>query len=187
MRHGFLEIYGDFEPMFEKLMKDLAFEIKGRNKCYYCHEEINENEITIDHLYPRHFGGITVPNNLEPSCPVCNVRKSNMNEKEFIQWKKFTDEQNQKRFYNEIINRKKTINGIDLPEKWLTQLQISHIKIKTQDSKSKRKNSHEKCITIVVSANNVLLTGITTFEEAKKSGIKIVTAVVLENVIYLEN
>lgn len=187
VRHGFLEIYGDFELIFEKLMKDLAFELKGRNKCYYCQKEVNENEITIDHLYPRHFGGITIPNNLEPSCPICNVNKSDMNEKEFIQWKKLDDKQKQKRFYREKINLKKASNGIDLPEKWLTQLQISHIKVKTQDHKGKRKNSHEKCITVVVSANDVLLAGIKTIEEAKKIGAKMITAVVLENVIWLEN
>lgn len=181
VRNGVLEIYGDVEQFYDKIMRDLAYKLKDPQKCYYCHKKINSEEITMDHLYPRNFGGISIPENLEPSCPDCNVKKSNMNEAEFKEWKEIDKEINKKRYYVETIMRKKEKlkNGkLDLPKEWLTRVSISIIKM--TNNNIKRKNFK----TIVLSSNNFLLSGRITLEEAIKSGMEKVTVVILDNVEY---
>jgi 5-methylcytosine-specific restriction endonuclease McrA len=46
--------------------------------CHYCHAELTENEITIDHIIPKDSGGSNYPDNLCVCCDECNNRKRNM-------------------------------------------------------------------------------------------------------------
>lgn len=185
IRYGMLEIYGDVEMFYDKIMRDLTFKLKNPKECYYCREKINSEEVTMDHLYPRDFGGISIPENLEPSCPDCNVKKSNMNEEEFEEWKKIDNEIKRKKYYVENIMRKKEAlkNGtIDLPKEWLSRISISIIKTTTNNN-SKRKKDYK---TVIVSSNNFLLSGRITLDKAIKSGMKKIDVVILDNVVYYD-
>ena len=71
------------EVSFRKVMFELAYEMKGRNRCCYCGKIIKEKQITIDHMYPQDFGGPTITNNLLPSCQECNNEKGNLTTKQY--------------------------------------------------------------------------------------------------------
>ena len=48
-----------------------------------CIKEINTNTLTqknrtLDHMYPRRWGGVSIPDNLVPSCKNCNGDKMDM-------------------------------------------------------------------------------------------------------------
>ena len=49
---------------FRKVMFEIAYEMKGRNRCCYCGKTVESNRMTIDHMYPQDFGGPTITNNL---------------------------------------------------------------------------------------------------------------------------
>jgi 5-methylcytosine-specific restriction endonuclease McrA len=44
-------------------------------RCVYCHKELNQYTLTIDHKIPLAGGGSHWPSNLVPSCKPCNSRK----------------------------------------------------------------------------------------------------------------
>lgn len=84
IRDGVLELKGDFN--FEKIMIELTYQMRGRTECYYCKRKVKATKITIDHMFPSDFGGVTITNNLAPACSTCNSNKSNMNQYEFRVW-----------------------------------------------------------------------------------------------------
>lgn len=203
VRDGTLEIHGDFSFNYEKLMIELTYEMKGRTKCYYCGKEIAPEKVTIDHLFPRDFGGITIPNNLEPACEECNEKKSNLNYAEFQIWKGLEEASSQKIFYKETIKRKRkkkcdtnNLYGFDLPKGWVTYVPLEVIKkvtsIDTRGSKQYNKminfyDLYKKLPRVaIISANNILLIGETVYAVAKKRELDKVPAIILENVMWFK-
>ena len=65
-------------------MYKLTLAQKGK-ACWYCGKKLKSDEITMDHLYPQDLGGPTIPNNLAPTCALCNNKKSNLTEKQYRQ------------------------------------------------------------------------------------------------------
>jgi 5-methylcytosine-specific restriction endonuclease McrA len=47
----------------------------GERTCVYCN---GEDDMTVDHVIPRRFGGSDFPSNLVPACRPCNSRKSTL-------------------------------------------------------------------------------------------------------------
>ena len=45
------------------------------NSCVYCGETYDANELTLDHVRPKTFGGPNLTSNLVPSCKECNRSK----------------------------------------------------------------------------------------------------------------
>lgn len=68
---------------FEETMYALTRQIKGDETCYYCGCKLTKHNRTLDHLYPRDYGGISIVDNLVPCCEECNTRKKNLSEEEF--------------------------------------------------------------------------------------------------------
>ena len=44
---------------------------------HICGNPLTSSTRSLDHLYPRDYGGISVPNNLVPCCKDCNGKKNN--------------------------------------------------------------------------------------------------------------
>jgi len=44
------------------------------NRCYWCNKELLDNEIALDHYFPRRYGG-KLKDNLVISCKSCNSSK----------------------------------------------------------------------------------------------------------------
>lgn len=203
VRNGILEIHGNFSFRYEDIMIDLAYKIYGQTRCYYCGATVESDKITIDHLFPRNFGGITVPNNLRPACSKCNSEKTNMNQEEFQIWRTIIKNE-RKSFYKKIIKEKRerkcdTNNqyGFDLPKEWVTYVPFNIIE-KVTETNAKGSKRYNRMInfvnlyqklprTVTLSSNNILLNGETLYAVAGKRNIKQVPAVILENVVWFEN
>lgn len=202
VKDGILEIHGYWD--FEKLMVTLAYVMKGRGRCYYCRKKVDPTKITIDHLFPSDFGGMSITNNLEPACQQCNSCKSNMNQYEFGVWRTIRDPEDQKRFYHRVVAKKrgrklnpKIKKGYDLPTSWVEYRRLDTIqklgKASNQGSrKFKRMLTFAKKFnklprTIVVSKNGILLDGATAYGVAKLLKFEEVPVTVLENVIITRN
>lgn len=200
IRKGKLEIHGGCN--FEDLMVELAYLIRGKERCYYCGMELTSKQVTIDHRHPRDFGGVTITNNLVPACGKCNSTKSNLNEYEFaifrtlgkVERKQFfqrTTQEKQKRQQS-----RKNKNGFDLPKKWVKMYSLYKIREKARiDNSGGRKFTKTMEFVsrygrfprpIVISANNILLDGRTVFHVARKLKFHEVPVIQLENVIYFE-
>lgn len=115
VRNGILELQGAWD--FEKLMVELTYLLKGRTRCFYCKREIDPSKVTIDHVFPSDFGGVTIPCNLEPSCGSCNSQKSNLNKYEYKIWLTLSKEE-RKTFYQKTIKRKKKTEKQSENSKW---------------------------------------------------------------------
>ncbi|MBN1669560.1 MAG: HNH endonuclease [Kiritimatiellae bacterium] len=59
-----------------KLTRHNVFE-RDRGTCQYCGKRYDRKDLNIDHVVPRHRGGVTTWDNVVCSCMRCNSRKSN--------------------------------------------------------------------------------------------------------------
>jgi len=59
-----------------KLTRNNVFE-RDRNRCQYCGRHFSREELNLDHVIPRHYGGRTTWENIVCSCMSCNTRKAN--------------------------------------------------------------------------------------------------------------
>jgi 5-methylcytosine-specific restriction endonuclease McrA len=59
-----------------KLTRNNVFE-RDRNHCQYCGGRFLREELNLDHVIPRHYGGRTTWENIVCSCVRCNTRKAN--------------------------------------------------------------------------------------------------------------
>jgi 5-methylcytosine-specific restriction endonuclease McrA len=59
-----------------KLTRHNVFE-RDRETCQYCGRGFPREELNLDHVIPRHYGGKTTWENIVCSCIKCNTRKAN--------------------------------------------------------------------------------------------------------------
>jgi len=59
-----------------KLTRNNVFERDG-NRCQYCGRTFEREELNLDHVIPRHYGGKTTWENVVCSCIPCNSHKAN--------------------------------------------------------------------------------------------------------------
>ena len=52
--------------------------------CHYCHEKVDPNEVTMDHIVPVSRGGTSTKGNVVPCCKECNSRKAYLTSAEQI-------------------------------------------------------------------------------------------------------
>lgn len=199
IREGVLEIHGGCN--YRELMNQVTYALKGRTRCYYCHKIMRPEACTIDHLFPQDFGGVSITNNLEPSCGQCNSHKSNMNEMEFKVWRTISSEEARKKYCKKAITRKMTakydskrIDGFDLPRDWVTIQKLDLIQKATRTHGEARYlktcsfiEEHNKLpVPLVLSQNQVVLSGIAAYAAAKEKGLKVVPVIILENVMFYD-
>lgn len=55
-------------------------------RCYLCGQELDEDNISIDHRIPMSRGGHCYPANLAPVCLECNFSKGNKTTLEYVKW-----------------------------------------------------------------------------------------------------
>jgi len=192
VRNGKLIIKGSVD--FEKLMYELTYAIKGKGNCYYCGKQVKK--ITIDHMFPRDYGGISITNNLLPACQKCNSEKSNLNFHEYQIFK--TLNQLEKEAFRERVyrqnERKREKKGFNIPNSWVRTVHFSRIFVRVFFNqtlyKGKKYNRYTNFIKkyghlpkpIILSGSFVLLDGFTILACAKEQGIHNIPVVILENV-----
>jgi len=202
IRDGVLELKGDFN--FEKIMIELAYQLRGRTKCYYCKKKVSANKITIDHMFPSDFGGVTITNNLAPACGTCNSNKSNMNQYEFKIWNSLKTREEKKKYYHDAVNRKKrkkrnpylVKKGFDMPRKWIQMLKLEYVekasKVTPEGSDKYLKmldfaqKTQKLPRPLILSSNLILIDGETAYAVAKTMQFVEVPVIILENVIVLK-
>lgn len=59
-----------------KLTRLNVFE-RDKYRCQYCSKRLPSEELNLDHVIPRHYGGKTTWENIVCSCIKCNSRKAN--------------------------------------------------------------------------------------------------------------
>lgn len=59
-----------------KLTRRNVFE-RDKYTCQYCAKKMPSEELNLDHVIPRHYGGKTTWENIVCSCVKCNSRKAN--------------------------------------------------------------------------------------------------------------
>lgn len=201
IREGVLELKGDFN--LEKIMVELAYQMRGRTECHYCHRKVKSNKITIDHMFPADFGGVTITNNLVPACATCNGNKSNMNQYEFRIWETLQTREEKKAFYHKAVNRKKrqkknpyVKKGYDIPGKWIQFIKLDYV-TKVSRIWPEGSEKYKKMLTfarraqkiprpLVLSSNLILIDGETAYAVAKHLHFEEVPVIILDNVIVLQ-
>ncbi len=55
-------------------------------RCYLCNQELDEDNVSIDHRIPMSRGGPCYPANLAPVCLECNLSKGDKTTLEYVKW-----------------------------------------------------------------------------------------------------
>lgn len=197
VRNGVLEM----TPMdFEKIMYQLSYRMKGKVRCSYCHKVLEPNKITLDHVFPRDYGGISIPNNLKPCCPKCNRDKSNLLSWQYRRLRKLEQREREKaeeQYQYENMQARKR-QGVLIPKQWYEMRKdYSVFAVVTSEQPFKESKKYQRviemyetygkiCKPIVVSQNRFVLDGFSVLLAAKNLGIKIpLPFITLENVMVI--
>lgn len=180
---------------FNKLMYDLTYTTKDCSKCFYCSKPLTRNSSTIDHIYPRDLGGVSIPENLCVSCASCNSSKSNMFVEEF--WTYLALSEEAKRKYarkcssNRHLIKKQFCPAI--PKEWMINEHVDKIILSCVISENTNSNKYKKVEKfykkyrrfqrpIIVDKDYKLLEGFNILFYAKNNNIDTVPTIILENV-----
>ena len=191
---GILKIKRDIS--FRKVMTEITYQLKGRYRCCYCKKDVIEEDMTMDHMYPKAFGGPTITNNMLPSCKKCNNEKGNLNTSQYKAYLKAKDEGRLVEFKKKISKYQNFIRQwieFDIPQEWLTEEEISKIIVifdLEENYKSKQyqkidnyyKEYHHLQKPILIDRNSFVLDGFLSVMYAKNVGLTKIPVIQLENV-----
>lgn len=183
---------------FEKVMYHLTYCLKGKVRCAYCHQILEPEKVSLDHVFPRDYGGISIPNNLKPCCKKCNEAKNN-----FLPWqyKRLRKLQKRERLqlgeqyqYENLEQRRE--RGILIPNAWYEMRKDYAVySLITSEQPFKESKKYQRilemyetygriCKPIVVSQNRFVLDGLMSLLVAKNLSLKEpLPFITLENVI----
>lgn len=182
---------------WEEIMYGLAYKLTKDNRCLYCGNYVNKKDLTLDHMFPRAYGGISVSNNLLPCCEQCNSSKGCLDGTEYWELKKKKTEAEKNEFRNKVIQEKEKnryITGFCLPQDWVEYCDINMLKIRefyqfnyTESQKLKENKQYiEKYChfkrPIIVDKNYWVLDGYNWYLAGKQEGFDMVPIIRLENV-----
>ena len=181
---------------FESLMYQIAYATKDASKCYYCGETLDEvlKKRSLDHMYPKVWGGISIPCNLVPACKRCNSEKNALTANQYICWRDVRRRKKAalKKAYL-LKNKKNSYLGKIMPEDWITYLPTDtvsrgiyvprvHSTAYTEITNFFEKH-HHYIRPVVMSSNGIVLFGKEIIGHAIEHNVRTVPAVVLDNVI----
>lgn len=189
------KLYIDSHVNYEGLMYTIAYLQNGYDSCYYCGGKLTDETRTIDHKFPRCWGGVSVPPNLVPCCDRCNQQKANMTHPQYIRWKKYVSKNKKKTYYKEAIKKNQKIysrGGLVLPQSWTREYDITDI-LSRIDSFNIAQKRFEKIVEhydathsyprpIIVTADGWVLKGMSILYHAKLNNVTELEAIILENV-----
>lgn len=178
---------------FEKLIYDIVYSINPR-ECFYCKKKLKKSTRTIDHLFPRALGGISIPDNLMPACGKCNSKKGDKTLSQFLH----SLELNKKELSKFNADLRKwafevySTSGFFLPKSWITEIPLNQIKGVVNKNRPigakylKYLNFFETFgklpKPVIVDCNLNLLDEWNILAVAKKSKLKIIPAIWCENI-----
>jgi len=185
---------------YEDLAYSLAYELHGCQHCCYCGKRLTPKNRTLDHLYPRRWGGVSLPENLKPSCKSCNNLKTDMTEAQFSHFLKLTSSDSRAMFYDKCIEKNLGIiqkKDFIIPSEWITFFDateiVNYLSFRFLESHKMEKleayyrQYHQYTHPIIVSSDGWIFKGKHILYLAKKNKNPIVPAIVLENVVVIRN
>lgn len=192
-------LYIDGYVSFEAVMRTITYVIKGYNTCYYCGRELTDANRSLDHMYPRRWGGVSIPENLIPSCKDCNCDKKGMTYAQFMQYRKFKTQERRNEYYDtceaentRVIRRAKFV----IEREWISVYKVrellKHIEFNELEKRKSKKlaayyrNWGQYTHPVIISSNGRVLKGNHILYHAKKINRKHVIAIVLDNVVMLD-
>lgn len=195
VKNGILYVEGNIK--LEDLMYALTYTMKGYDRCFYCGRELEPRQRTIDHMFPRVYGGPSITNNLVPSCKNCNSTKSCLTTRQFYYYRSRKTAKEKEIAFRQMIasNDRKSKKKILIPASWITQYPIEKIVdylnfSAISESGDKRMERYYKRYghypkPAVISSNDWLFEGLGVFYHAKENHIEKVPAIIMENVVHL--
>ena len=197
VKNGVLYVSGHVN--IEDLMYTATYVLKGYDTCYYCGCELTEKNRTLDHMYPRRWGGVSITDNLIPSCRCCNGQKMDMTYEQFMQYRSFKTQKRKDEFYQKcLVENMKTRQRAKfvIEREWLSVYDTGELLRymrfnKLEKNKSKKlasyyRNWGQYPHPIIVSSNDWVFKGRHVLHHAKCIKRKSVMAIVLENVVVLD-
>jgi len=197
VKNGILYVKG--YANFEELMYTITYMVKGYDTCHYCGCELTDKSRTLDHMYPRRWGGISIPDNLIPSCKNCNGEKMDMTYKQFMQYRRLESKKEKEDYYQKCLQENSKIrrkSKFVLDRRWLSIYNIQKLlkfmsfsgleKGKSANLAAYYRNWGQYPHPMIVSSNNWVFKGKHILHHAKGIKRKAVMAVVLENVVVLD-
>lgn len=191
---GILKISRDVS--FRRAMTEVTYQIKGKSRCCYCGKKIEEDELTIDHMYPQTFGGPTITNNMLPSCKKCNNEKGNLNTSQYKEFLKAKKNGEAKQFMKKINKYQEYIGPwieFAIPLEWLSEKEISQIIVIFDLDDNYKSKKYQKIVKyyekynhfqkpVIIDRNGFVLDGFLAVMYAKNTGLKQIPVIQLENV-----
>ena len=197
VKNGVLYIKGYID--FEELMYTITYMVKGYDTCYYCGCELTDKNRTLDHMYPRRWGGVSIPDNLVPSCKKCNGDKMDMSYDQFMRYRKIKTRKGKDEFYKKCLQENTKVRKrakFVLNSNWLSVYDIKDLlrymkfnkleKTKSNNLAAYYRNWGQYTHPMIVSSNGWVFKGKHILHHAKKIKRKSVMAIVLENVVVLD-
>jgi len=178
----------------EDLMYELTYAMR-KHRCVYCGKKLKRKNSTLDHRYPRDTGGVSIVNNLYPTCPLCNSHKSNYLHHEYLKLCQMSKDEKRKELKKFRKHREKNLKKIGylLPKKWVEQVDLPDIRCRPpgEDLRGKKYHRivafwntyHHLPKPVVIDKNNVLIDGYNLIIFARDFNIKTIPAIKLENVV----
>lgn len=185
---------------FEAAMRSLTYALKGNTVCAYCKKTLgapDEPKCTLDHVYPKSLGGISIPNNLKPVCFNCNSEKANLLPHQYRKVMQITNLKEKKETIKAMMKEndiKKRKQGILIPKSWYEKKDDYYVLGSFNSKQSTKIKSYRAiyeqfieygqiCKPVVLSANNVVLDGFSVLllDKTILTG-KAIPFIVLENV-----
>ena len=197
VKNGFLYVEGNIK--LDDLMYALTYTMKGYDRCFYCGRELEPKQRTIDHMFPRVFGGPSITNNLVPSCRNCNSTKSCLTKRQFFYYRKLRTTVEKEKAFRQMVqsNERKNARRMLIPAEWITEYPIDRIvdylnfsAISSEGSRRIEKyykRYHHYPKPAVISSNDWLFDGLGVFYHAKENSIPKVPAIIMDNVIRLSH
>ena len=192
-------LYLDGNVNFEQLMYTITYIVKGYDKCFYCGCELTNKNRTLDHMYPRRWGGISIPENLMPSCKSCNGDKKDMTYEQFLHYKSLELKKDKEEYYKICMQENLKIrkqSKFVLNNEWLSVYDIQRLlQYMKFDSLNENKSKHLASYyrnweqyphPMIISSNNWVFKGKHILQHAKGIKKENVMAIVLDNVVVLE-
>ena len=183
---------------FEDLMYTLTYTIYGYDKCRYCNKTLTMTERSLDHIYPRSWGGVSIPDNLLPCCKACNRSKADMAPFQYNNWLKLETCEERREYYKKCVeeNSRRISKGkILIPRRWYDDIDVASFfydmdfscleKFKIDKVSKYYEEHHQYSHPILISSNNWLLKGKYIIHHAIVHNSKTVPAIVLENVVVI--
>lgn len=181
---------------FENLMYTMTYVLKGYDRCCFCGKKLSSKNRTLDHMYPRRWGGISIPENLLPSCKHCNQNKKDMTYQQFQEWRKLENLKQKEIFYQNALLRNLSVarrGRFVIKERWIENYEIEELikyisfsKLSERKSKlisSYYRNWNQYPHPVIISSNGWVFKGLHILQHAKKNRKKYVMAIVLQNVV----